>query len=314
MRDGMFVRIFELLREPLLRFRQCERVPHYDIDLDKGEGMWRLKYLVKELFTIRPEMKEILEQPWRYKAAMLQKFIHANKSPVTLRLRGGGVVHVREFMTLFVFREIFVDGCYDVPLGKRPMVIDVGANTGLFALRAKKLWPHARIHCYEPYWPNTEQLRETIRTNELDDVAVFPEGVGGAARTATLNVHPRNIGGHSIMPFGESTERVEITIVDLKEVLRRTPAGWCDLLKLDCEGAEREILLSMDRQIASKIQRVVYEYSAGGGAKEVEAHLTSLGYSLRREGDLFHARRPNQSGADVLESDEPRKAPISSIA
>src|SRR5687767_8487833 len=224
--------------------------------------MWRLKYLVKELFTVHPKLNEILEQPWRYKATMLLKFIHAHKRPVLLRLVGGGVIQVREFMTLFVFREIFMDGCYDVPLGKTPMVIDVGANTGIFALRAKKLWPQARVHCYEPYGPNFEQLNETIQNSGLDHVAVFREGVGGATRTTTLNVHPRNIGGHSIMAFDGAKERVEITVVDLREVLRRIPTERCDLLKLDCEGAEREILLSMDREIAWKIQRIVYEYSA----------------------------------------------------
>ena len=201
-----------------------------------------------------------------------------------MKLKNGGAFTVREFMTLFIFREIFIERCYDVDLPEDPVIVDVGANTGLFALRARSLWPRSTIHCYEPYPPNAEQLRATA-----PHAVVFPEGVGGYARQESLHVHPRNIGGHSLLPINGAA-RISIKVVDLRQVLARTPRGCCDLLKLDCEGAEKEILLSVDADMAARISRIVYEFSAGDG-REVKAHLAKLGYRVSPLGALIFAQR-----------------------
>ena len=54
---------------------------------------------------------------------------------------------VKEFMTLYIYKEIFVEGCYDLSLATdpAPFIIDVGANTGLFIIRMKQLYPNAKV-------------------------------------------------------------------------------------------------------------------------------------------------------------------------
>ena len=49
-------------------------------------------------------------------------------------------------MTLYIYKEIFVDRCYDLTLDRSfPVIIDIGANSGLFALRIRQLYPSAQI-------------------------------------------------------------------------------------------------------------------------------------------------------------------------
>ena len=87
---------------------------------------------------------------------------------------------VKEFMTLYIYKEIFVDGCYDLSLasGPAPFIIDVGANTGLFIIRMKQLYPNSRVAGYEPLPSNFLQLKRSIELSRLDHVDIFMQGVG----------------------------------------------------------------------------------------------------------------------------------------
>lgn len=122
---------------------------------------WRLKLLLSELAQPRP---------MKYKAALLAKAV-PGLWPGAIQLNGDGVVEVREFMTLYVYREIFIDRIYDIALDTdRPTIIDVGANTGLFTLRMKQLYPAARVFAFEPYGPNFAAACRTIEANGLGEL------------------------------------------------------------------------------------------------------------------------------------------------
>jgi FkbM family methyltransferase len=251
--------------------------------------MWRLKWLLRELF--RSDASAALVAPALYKWAMLLKYPRGvHRAPIRFRMKDGHTFDVRDFMTLFIFREIFVDCCYDVALPSEPVVIDVGANTGMFALRAVQLWPGCRLYCYEPHPDNFQALNGTIADNRMQPmVQAFQEGVGGRSRNADLHLHPKNIGGHSILESKKTGHHVPIKIVDVAELLARTPQGRCDLLKLDCEGAEHEIIMSIDKRLATRIPRIIYEYSAGATGAQARRHLADLGYEVGRKSKLFLA-------------------------
>ena len=108
---------------------------------------------------------------------------------------------VKEFMTLYIYKEIFVDGYYDLSLasGPAPFIIDVGANTGLFIIRMKQLYPNSRVAGYEPLPSNFLQLKRSIELSRLDHVDIFMQGVGGTPRIEKLYIHPKNIGGHVLV-------------------------------------------------------------------------------------------------------------------
>ena len=199
-------------------------------------------------------------------------------------------------MTLFIYKEIFVDHCYDVELSgvEHPRFLDVGANTGLFALRMKQLFPNSSVVCFEPFPPNFEQLKETIRLNALSNVTAVAKGVGGRSRSERLYIHQSNIGGHSIFPdLASSRTYVDIQLVDLSAALQELEDGRCDMLKLDCEGAEKEIIESITADVARRILRIIFEPT--GTPREVQPTLNklrSLGYSVQNRHGLFFAERP----------------------
>lgn len=258
---------------------------------------WRLKWVLREISDLGnvSRHRAALRNPWKFWAALLLKFVpRVWPFPIHLHLRRGGVVAVYEFMTLFVYKEIFVDGCYDVPvaLGPEPVIIDIGANTGLFILRMKQLHPDCRVTGYEPMPSNFAQLQKNLERSGLTGVDVVMRGVGSEPGTVRLYVHRGNIGGHSIFQNQTGGRRhIEIELVGVRELLER--AGSCALLKLDCEGAEFQIIKALTADLAARVRHIFFEATPSlYDPRELVTHLESLGYQLTPYRGLYLAVRP----------------------
>jgi len=120
-------------------------------------------------------------------------------------------------------------------------VVDVGAHTGQFSLLARRLYPEATIHAFEPLPEAATKFREVFADDplvRLHEVAIAP-----AKGDATLYLDSAWDGG-SLLP-GEWVSEREIPVhagpleefVAVDEI--RSPA----LLKLDVQGYEREALV-----------------------------------------------------------------------
>jgi len=128
-------------------------------------------------------------------------------------------------------------------------VVDIGANVGLFSLWARHCFPDARIDAYEP---NTRVLRFAEQNVAGLGINVFPEGVGSVSGMANLVDD-----GESRLASTSRSTTGQVVIRSLADVVERA-GGEVDLLKLDCEGAEWEILT--DRQSMARVRCLRMEY------------------------------------------------------
>ena len=79
------------------------------------------------------------------------------------------------------------------------LVIDIGANIGMFALWAEPQIPQGRLLCIEPNPYALECLRLNIRRNDLRNVTVIPAAAGAEDGTMELVSH------HGCHAFWKST-------------------------------------------------------------------------------------------------------------
>lgn len=246
---------------------------------------FRFGWAFKQFFSIREFFfhRAVLKSPWKFYYFILLKLIPGlHKQAVDLTLLSGGVIRVREFMTLYIYKEIFIDRCYDgVPVeSKSPLIVEIGANTGLCTLRFKECFPDSRIICFEPYPPNFEALLETIDANCLNGVVPINKAVGGEIGLIKLFIHPTNVGGHSIVD-GDLKDFVEVESTTVDALLSENGVESCDIMKMDCEGAELQILRSFTRETARKVKSIIYEPTHGSySVQELNGFLENLGYSV----------------------------------
>jgi FkbM family methyltransferase len=164
------------------------------------------------------------------------------------------------------FIDLFLRDSYRLGIVARDksmrQIVDIGANCGWFSLVARAYFPNAAIIAYEPNPIVLPALRSNVANVNVEVCAV---AVGGAAGSVRLE-HPE---GETYL--GRTVPGGDIPCVPIREVLNRT--GTVDLLKLDCEGAEWEILEALP---SSGVRWLTMEYHLWGRDGRTHADVREL--------------------------------------
>jgi FkbM family methyltransferase len=125
------------------------------------------------------------------------------------------------------------------------IVIDIGAHVGIFACYLAKRFPFLTIYAFEPVPRNFSNLLLNIGENRVSGVHPFNEAVSGDGRRISLEVSDRNSGGASAFDVNANEQKTAVVTVPsqtLDSIFEKFSIKRCKLLKIDCEGAEYEIL------------------------------------------------------------------------
>ena len=162
--------------------------------------------------------------------------------------------------TDYIVRSIWTHGLaeYEAPLPRlyaravrgAKQVLDVGANSGLYAIIAALAEPGLRVHSFEPFPPALHWLRENITLNKLDRrVEIIPAAVGAEAGTVDLFVPAKEFGdtletSASLDPEfrKDHSEVLKVEALTLDDYVRRAGVGAVDVLRADVEAAEHLVL------------------------------------------------------------------------
>jgi FkbM family methyltransferase len=202
--------------------------------------------------------------------------------PVRVRLRSGDRISCRADEILQII-ETYISGDYDIPAIKFREVrtiLDVGANIGVSTIWFSQRCPMARIFCVEPSSETGARLLRNIHRNALGNrVTVLPIAVGTGSHPVYL-VFGENSGlSHTDAQPQDGSEMVWST--DLSTVLELV-GGHVDIMKIDCEGAEYEIILGADTQALSQIDNIVGEYHGSDPIAHTKlfSHLENAGFEV----------------------------------
>ncbi len=209
---------------------------------------------------------------------------------VEFRLRGGPTVLVPHDV-LPEFKDVVFNECYvkgmpnDVEPGSD--IIDVGANIGAFTFLASSLFPHSRVMAFEPDPVNFAQLEKNYDRNPGRRIVIARRAVGAASGKALFSKpeHKRfTTSGAVVQSPVEGAFQVDV--IGIAELFSDFVVERCGLLKLDCEGAEFEILRAAPREVLDRISQMIVEVHAplDGG----EHSVAGLAAFLRQRG--FHTK------------------------
>ncbi len=228
------------------------------------------------------EGKRILKGRFSY---FLSKVAPKNVN-VTIALRNGLKFIVRaRTMDKSVLKEVWINKIYDrfgVNVEKGDTVIDIGGHIGIFSVYASSISATGKVYAFEPFEENFKRLEEHKKLNNQKNLFVFHCGVSAVDGTQTLYLSPdNNTGGHSLHLKTHSENKVQVKTVRLSEFCQREKIEKIDFLKLDCEGAEFEIILS-DPSILQKVRKIIMECHPYGNhtVDEMTALLKNSGFQI----------------------------------
>jgi FkbM family methyltransferase len=162
--------------------------------------------------------------------------------PVHLRLRTTDVASCE---------EILIKRQYDWDFRRTPQIIvDAGANIGLASIFYANKYPSARIIAIEPEASNFQMLvKNTAAYSRVKTVnaALWSEN-------CELDIFDPEQGHTAFQMRGETdtrgTQRARVSGITLDKLMSDFGINHIDLLKVDVEGAERQVFAQPDRWIA----------------------------------------------------------------
>jgi len=183
--------------------------------------------------------------------------------------------------------DIWIRKMYTPPdfrIRKHDIVVDIGAHIGIFSLFAAAQAKGGRIYSYEPDPENFDLLQQNIKINSTENIALFRLGLSGKKEIRQLFLSSQRKTEHSI--YIEAENSVDIRCVTLKDVFDENRLGEIDLLKMDCEGAEYEVLFNTPQNYLRRIRKISLEYHdgvMGHNHQELKYFLESRGFDTTTE-------------------------------
>lgn len=221
------------------------------------------------------------------------KFGLARLDPLFFSTRRGIRVEVPRRL-LHTFKEIFMDECYlkdmRFPLPANPVIIDVGANAGYFSLFALSRFRGARVFSFEPIPANFRLLERNRNLNPGLRWLCVQKAVAGRSGELVLAFDAGDDFTTSATVAGADSgqkDRITVSAVTLPEILAGNGLERCDLLKMDCEGAEYDIIYGCPPEVLGRIERIAMEVHGGPGA---DRNIDALEAFLRKGGFITHQR------------------------
>jgi len=197
------------------------------------------------------------------------------------------------FGTYFLEEDIL--RCWEAAAKGAKVILDVGANAGIYSLAALAIQPDAMVHAFEPTPEIAARLRATAKLNGLDHLHVHEAAVLNKNGQATLKRFRGELGTNEGMNFitrdlGDSgTECVQTVCVD--QFCRDHSISHIDLMKLDIQGHESSALEGAEHLIkAGRVGMIFLELnwakSAGATCPATESIrlLERGGYRFSRPG------------------------------
>ena len=127
------------------------------------------------------------------------------------------------------------------------VVIDVGANLGLYTLyAARHTGPSGRVHSFEPTPRMFSILRENIQINGLLEtglVQLHQAAASDRSGKARFAVYAGNNGHNTLFPDDRNGTFIEVDTIPLDDAL--AGEARIDVIKIDAEGAEPRIWAGM---------------------------------------------------------------------
>lgn len=219
----------------------------------------RYSYYLRSIFKLLSGFRD----PLSIIRLFLSRAVPATK---VVRLRRPALrFQVRGAMDVWSIKETFLDRFYErYGFAIQPgwNVIDVGAGIGEYTLYAAVAQPGVRLFAFEPYPPSFALMQENLRINDVTHARVFNEAIAGASGELILDLtggEPLKFQSHL-----EQDARIEksmsVRARSLADAFATLEMESCDLLKLDCEGAEYSILFGTPPAVLELVQRIVMEY------------------------------------------------------
>jgi FkbM family methyltransferase len=264
--------------------------------------LYRKVQTMNVLRTAGYYLKSILEMTVNFKNMLSLWPIFLMQRPGKIRMvqlrRPPLQIKVRGRMDVWSVKETFLDQFYTrygEAIKDGWTIVDVGAGVGDFSLYAGYGRPEAVVYALEPFEESYHLFIENLTLNAVVNVFAFQRALWGESGDLVLELsggEPLQISSQGLGQTLDITGLDVVQALSLHDFLKSEHIDRVDLMKMDCEGAEYEILMQAPQEAHEKIDRVIMEYHDLNDMKNhqvLAAFFEELGYQVRVVENEVHA-------------------------
>ncbi|UPT71443.1 MAG: FkbM family methyltransferase [Flavobacterium sp. JAD_PAG50586_2] len=163
------------------------------------------------------------------------------------------------FSDLMIFQDIFLDHHYNIGVKNPKIIIDCGANIGLFTVLMKNRYPDAKIIAIEPDPENFIELKKN--GSKYSDV--FFENYGVWNTDTKLKVSDKYNRGKWGIVVEEDLVDSNIESISINTLIKKYNIDIIDILKIDIESSEKQLFSSNYQAWLPKVRKIVIELHDG---------------------------------------------------
>jgi FkbM family methyltransferase len=221
---------------------------------------------------------------------LLRQWVTGREEVTVLPRSLGKSVNIRRRDSdYYVFRDAILLRDSDPPLAREPrLIVDGGANVGYTTLVYSVRYPNAKIIAVEPDKRTAAVLRKQCL--DLPNVQVLEAAIWSTNGTLELVSSP-GASWTTKVREADSATTSSVRAITIPELMSEAGVDFIDLLKLDVEGAEREIFGAPDVSWLASVRVLVIELHGSEAHDKVHRALARYSFTLSQRGEKLICTR-----------------------
>ena len=168
--------------------------------------------------------------------------------------------HIRKHSSDFkVFRAIAVFGQYNVSKitsDNVKTIVDLGSNIGFSVMHFKSKFPDAHVIAVEPEKKNYDQLVKNVK--EYSNVDCLQNAIWYSQKN--LGIFDSGLGEYGFRVVDDNQKQVgSVDSITMDDIISKYNLQTIDILKIDIEGAEKELFTHNFESWLPKVRCIVIE-------------------------------------------------------
>jgi len=183
-------------------------------------------------------------------------------------------------------------------------IIDIGANTGIFALISKAVNPAANVYAFEPIERIHKKLEENISLNNFD-IHGYAIAMSDKNGKAEILDDPTKENEYSLSlndklnPYSADLIKIDIDIITLDSFIEKNDIKGIDLIKIDVETHEGEVMEGFMKYLPVFKPTFLIEILRNEVGEKVQNCVAGLGYlyfNIDENGDIVKVDQITRRG------------------
>jgi FkbM family methyltransferase len=197
-----------------------------------------------------------------------------------------------------VYQEVLICGQYAIDLPFSPkIIVDAGANIGMASLYFATKYPQARIIAIEPETSNFEMLAQNVGRYPN----ILPIHAALWSRDGEIGVNSPGSFENPLSKVGfvvREGQGIPVRAITVRTLMREMGIQRIDILKVDIEGAEKEVFETCDwMDTINCLMIELHDRFRPGSSAAVDA--VSEGFLLSKHGETtVYIRKSCLNGVD----------------